>query len=509
MAVEVEFNTDQEIVENANVTTGNADTNSEKPNDSNGTPVPSTTTGNGNDSNNESQETDTNENSNQDSDKDGNSESNPKTGENPNEDKDDEGQQGEEPGDETPKDQKENKSDESEDKESKDDKSDDSDVVDQSMNIDDYNEGDKFYGTIRSKPILNKKTNQKEIVVSKAIWTILKKFEDKDETHQVRNVKGDEYFVKKEDIKLEDLNEALNAKKALEEKRKKEEEEARAEAEREAKMFDFSKLPYHEQLRRTVDAGINNIWMVGPAGCGKSTMAMNLANSLSVPYYTISCGIGTSAAEFIGFKYPQRESTKFSKYYAEPSVILIDEMTALDPSVAQVLNAALANDAIETTTGLVKRHPQCIIIATSNTFGAGADRQYVANNQLDASTIDRFVGGIIEINYSEEYESRYDEECLEYVYLLREVIKQNDLRRVASTRTLQRCTQLKNCFFRDWRERMIVNWSNPEKALVQQALADLLAKKEAEYAAGKFKGKYKVKRVQAEIPNWNSTKAAA
>lgn len=485
MAVEVEFNQDQEIEVNANVTTGNADNeNAERDTDGNGTPQNSSgDKPGGTTKSNESQQSDQDGNPDQQSQQssDSNQESDSKD---PGEGKPEQGDK-DENGDEKESD-KDNKSD---------------DIVDQSMNIDDYDEGDKFYGTIRSKPMLNKKTNQKEIVVAKAIWTILKKFDDKDQTHQVRNAKGDEYFVKKDDIKIEDLNEALNAKKELEKRRQQEEEEARAEKERQEKMFNFGDLPPHEQLRRTVDAGVNNIWFVGPAGCGKSTMARNLAFDLGVPYYTVSCGIGTSAAEFVGYKYPTREATKFSHYYGQPSVILIDEMTALDPSVAQVLNAALANDEIETTTGLVKRHPQCILIATSNTFGTGADRQYVANNQLDASTIDRFVGGIIEVQYSKEYESRYDEECLEYVELLRNVVKSNDLRRIVSTRMLQRCTQLKNCFFRDWRERMIVNWSNPEKALVQDALAELVKKKEAEWAAGKFKGKYKVKRLPAEIPN--------
>ena len=157
--------------------------------------------------------------------------------------------------------------------------------------------------------------------------------------------------------------------------------------------FNFTSLEPDEKLRRTIEAGIKNIWMVGPAGCGKSTMARNVAEDMDLPYLCISCGIGTSATEFIGYKYPTREATRFGEFYAKPSIILIDEITALDPAVAQILNAALANDEIETTTGLVHRHPKCIIIATSNTFGFGCDRQYVANNQLDASTIDRFVGG--------------------------------------------------------------------------------------------------------------------
>ena len=41
--------------------------------------------------------------------------------------------------------------------------------------------------------------------------------------------------------------------------------------------FNFTDLEPEEKLRRTVKAGIKNIWMVGPAGCGKSTMARNIA----------------------------------------------------------------------------------------------------------------------------------------------------------------------------------------------------------------------------------------
>lgn len=199
-------------------------------------------------------------------------------------------------------------------------------------------------------------------------------------------------------------------------------------------------------------------------------MAREAANSLELPYLCISCGIGTSAAEFTGYKYPTREATNFAKYYAMPSIILVDEITALDPAVAQVLNAALANGEIETTTGLVKRDPNCIIIATSNTFGNGASRQYVANNQLDASTIDRFVGATIEIDYSEEYESQYDTEVVSYVKDLRNCIKQNEIRRVASTRMIQSGAKLRAKYIRDWKELLIINWTKSEKEILKQYL---------------------------------------
>lgn len=228
-----------------------------------------------------------------------------------------------------------------------------------------------------------------------------------------------------------------------------------------------------------IKAGIRNIWMVGPAGCGKSTMAEELAEILGYPFFEISCGLGTSAAEFIGYKYPEREKTELEYFYERPSVILLDEFTALDPSVAQVANAALANGRLRTTTKneltgefYAKRHPDCIIIGTSNTFGTGANPQYVANNQLDASTRDRFVGGIIEVDYSVDYESQYDQAVVNFVWALRTCAAANGLQRVASTRMIIEGQKLKRQGYLHWARMLVVDWTQKELKVVAQHLVN-------------------------------------
>lgn len=335
--------------------------------------------------------------------------------------------------------------------------------------IKDIEKGQKFYGTITTT-VKDPKTGKK---VRTQITSTFEMLDNKRNTDRllVKDIEdGNIYNTSRRGTKL--LSKTLSveeqeAKQAL--------EEALAKAKKERKLMQelgirFSSTDTPTRIKRTIEAGIKNIWLCGPAGSGKSMMTRQVATELGLPYLCISCGIGTSSTEFVGYKYPTRESTKFAEYYSKPSIILLDEFTALDPAVAQICNAALANDEIETTTGTVYRDPNCIIIATSNTFGGGASRQYVANNQLDASTIDRFIGGIIEVNYSESFESQYDSEVVDYVNSLRNIIKTYDFRRIASTRMIQAGCALKKVYVMDWKDQLIINWSNEERRVVMEHL---------------------------------------
>jgi MoxR-like ATPase len=352
-------------------------------------------------------------------------------------------------------------------------------LVDSSTNPKDLKPGDIFYGSIKFINVNGKKCEKQGIFLITSSKTKGKRQQSKEFTLcdcvgneqnvcsgaiKIADVKSEKKKKQIEKKAKETFRNKEDAKELVDKLEKKQEEEKRLKE----IQFSFQSLEPEDKLKKLIEAGMNNIWMVGPAGCGKSTIARNIAKELDIPYLCISCGIGTSATEFIGYKYPTREATKFAEFYAKKSLILIDEMTALDPSVAQVINAALANGEIETTTGTVLRHSECIIVATSNTFGSGADRQYVANNQLDASTIDRFTGAIIEVDYSKKYESQFDQEVRDYIHLLRACIKTNSLRRIASTRMIQAAEKMKKIGMSDWRDLLIINWSDTEKKIVGQ-----------------------------------------
>lgn len=341
--------------------------------------------------------------------------------------------------------------------------------------------GDIFYGAVKFNNSNGKQTSMMGIFQVTGSQVKGKKKQSRE--FKLLTVSGDTITACSGAIKIHNIQKEQKRKQIQEKsdntftspeeaaaEQQKKEEEIKEQAAHEAQMFNFNELEPEDKIKTLIKSGMNNIWLVGPAGCGKSTIVRNIANELEIPYLCISCGIGTSATEFTGYKYPTREATKFAEFYAKKSIILIDEMTALDPSVAQVINAALANGEIETTTGTVMRHSECIIVATSNTFGNGADRQYVANNQLDASTIDRFVGAIVEVDYSTKYESQFDEEIVSYVQSLRKIIKNNSLRRIASTRMIQSACKMKEVNIRDWRDMCIINWTDTEKKIVKSAM---------------------------------------
>lgn len=144
-------------------------------------------------------------------------------------------------------------------------------------------------------------------------------------------------------------------------------------------------------LLRCVAARVN-VWLVGPAGSGKTSAAENVARDLGLKFYSKSVGPQTSESALLGYQDANGRTvrTLLREAFEHGGVFLLDEIDAANPAVLVVVNALLANGSCAFPDAVVKKHPDFVLVAGANTIGQGADRQYVGRSQIDAATLDRF-----------------------------------------------------------------------------------------------------------------------
>jgi hypothetical protein len=149
----------------------------------------------------------------------------------------------------------------------------------------------------------------------------------------------------------------------------------------------------HPSLPRLMRKAANRkaSWLVGPRGSGKSMAARQVASALG-----LSCHVMTGAedaTDIVGYIQPHDGTVKITPFrtaWVEGGVILLDEMDTYNPAALIVINDALANWECSFPDGSFKVHPDCIVIAGTNTDGRGATNDYSARSVIDASTRDRF-----------------------------------------------------------------------------------------------------------------------
>lgn len=222
-----------------------------------------------------------------------------------------------------------------------------------------------------------------------------------------------------------------------------------------------------------------NILLVGPAGCGKSHLAEQVAEALGLEFGSISCTAGMSESQLLGWLLPIGDGGKFEyvmsefvRIYENGGVYLLDEVDALDGNTLLVLNQALANGGfyVPQARRFVKRHKDFVCIAAANTFGHGGDMVYAGRERLDGATLDRFRANVVTMAYDAKLEMQLiDAEVLAWGLEIRGQISQLKLRRVMSTRAMIDFTEQKQAYGwgrKEWEQSYFADWTRDELAKV-------------------------------------------
>ena len=195
----------------------------------------------------------------------------------------------------------------------------------------------------------------------------------------------------------------------------------------------------YDDVLTMIKAGVSP-FMVGPSGSGKTTLARNIAKDMGLNFYY--SGAVESAFQLRGFKDANGGTVKtpFRTAYEEGGLFLFDELDASDAQAIVSLHAALDNGVLDAPDGIIEQHEDFHYLAAGNTWGNGANLQYMGRNALDGATIDRYA--ITTVDYDTDLEKRLIKNLVgeEYLYwqnivlMARKSVFDLEMRHVVSTR---------------------------------------------------------------------------
>jgi len=184
-----------------------------------------------------------------------------------------------------------------------------------------------------------------------------------------------------------------------------------------------------------VRAGLN-VALVGPAGTGKSYMARQVAAKLDRRFYVN--GAMLSKYDLIGYcdAGGVYHSTPAYDAFVHGGVHCFDELDASAPDAVVAFNGMTDDQPFYTfPNGQQDQHADYVAIACMNTYGNGANADYVGRYKQDAASMSRFVK--VFIDYSPEVEARCGSaDIVTRVQSVREACKALSIRHIVSTRMI-------------------------------------------------------------------------
>lgn len=260
-----------------------------------------------------------------------------------------------------------------------------------------------------------------ERIPQKAAWAIIEELEHQieqmeegDSPQQARKIQDLQALVKRlteSSEALSNLNDSLTEQvKELEKRKPAPKNIILHMPDKKKRILKDKRHPAYEEVI-TLASMRKNIFLPGPAGCGKSHLCQQVAKDLKLDFSFINCSVGMSEGHLLGRLLPVGEQGQFQyvtaeyvERYEKGGMFCADELDASDPNVLLVINTSISNGYMmlpnRPQSPRVERHPDFVFIGCANTYGRGSDRLYVGRNQLDEATLDRFRIGTVPMDYN-------------------------------------------------------------------------------------------------------------
>jgi cobaltochelatase CobS len=239
----------------------------------------------------------------------------------------------------------------------------------------------------------------------------------------------------------------------------------------------------HPLFQRVVDAiSIREpLYLVGPAGSGKTTTWENAAKAVGLDFYPQSVTNQTSKSDLLGFidATGAYRASIFRKAYEKGGVFHLDEVDNGNANVLAVLNSASAgNGYVSFPDAVVKQHDNFTFGASGNTFGLGKNAVYVGTNVLNGATIDRFTQ--IQFGYDESLERDLtaplgQPDWVQFVQKVRSVVDTLGIRHIVSPRASIKGSKFLNVGWSREDVEAAVLWKGLDKASIDKVKANLIA----------------------------------